>query len=135
MKCTNCGKELEDGLEFCYFCGTSFDDENINEQVIDSTKVADKTEIKKEIPKKETLEVETLYNTESIYAEDSTIGKVIKVLSIIILVLSVIGSFVIISESFPVGMAILLVSILTSLLAYGIGEIICLLTSINYHLR
>ena len=137
MKCTNCGKELEDGLEFCYFCGTSFgdDEENTKEQENDNTDLVNEPERQKEFSKKEQTEPETLYNTESIYAEDSTIGKAIKVLSIIILVLSVLGSFIMMSESFAIGLAVLLVSVLTSLLAYGIGEIVCLLTSINYHLR
>lgn len=33
MKCRNCGKEIDDGVEFCYFCGESFEDDVDNEKV------------------------------------------------------------------------------------------------------
>ena len=68
------------------------------------------------------------------YVDDgsSTVGKMIKVLAIIVLVLSVIGSFVIMGQlGAPIGIASLIVSVLTSLLAYGIGEIVCVLREIN----
>ena len=52
-------------------------------------------------------------------------------LSIIVLVLCVIGSFVVIGETFVVGLAMLIVSVLFCLLSYGVGEIICLLKDIK----
>lgn len=56
---------------------------------------------------------------------------VIRCLSIIVLVLCVIGSLVVIYETLAVGLAMLIISLLSCLLAYGIGEIICLLKEIK----
>lgn len=68
------------------------------------------------------------------YEEDATsgVGSAIKTVSVIVIIISVIGSFVIMSGAgFPVGAAVLIVSVLTGLLAYGIGEICTLLVKIN----
>ena len=74
----------------------------------------------------ETVLVRTVANQSS-----STVGATIKMLSIIVLVLCVIGSFVVIGETFVVGLAMLIVSVLFCLLSYGVGEIICLLKDIK----
>lgn len=59
----------------------------------------------------------------------------IKCLSIIVLVLSIIGSLVVIGETLAFGLAMLIMSILFCLLAYGVGEIICLLKGIKNKLK
>ncbi len=62
----------------------------------------------------------------------STVGGLIKVLAIIVLILSAIGSFVLMdSMGVAIGVISLIVSVLSSLLAYGIGEIVCILKEIN----
>ena len=137
MKCTNCEAELEDGLEFCYFCGTSFSDAGDDGEEIENinTNILIEPEKKKDYSKKEQVVTETLDNIMSIYERESIIGKAIKVLSIIILVISVSLAIVLMLKNFEIGLAALLASLLISILAYGIGEIICLLTSINYRLK
>ena len=68
------------------------------------------------------------------YSEEpiSGVGSAIKVVSVIVIILSVIGSFVIMAEAgFAIGAGILVVSLLMGLLAYGIGEICSLLISIK----
>ena len=67
--------------------------------------------------------------------ETSTVGSAIKMLSIVVLFLCVIGSIVVIGETFVVGLAMLIVSVLFCLLAYGVGEIICLLKDIKNRLK
>jgi uncharacterized membrane protein YkgB len=74
-------------------------------------------------------------NAESSSSASSTIGTTIKIVSIIVLVLCVIGSLVVIGESFAIGLAILIVSVLFGLLSFGIGEIICLLQEIKARIR
>lgn len=65
----------------------------------------------------------------------STVGSAIKGLSIIVLVLCVIGSIIAFNESIVIGLAILVVSALSCLLSYGIGEIICILKEIKNKLK
>ena len=62
----------------------------------------------------------------------STVGGAIKVVSVIVLVLSVIGSFIVMGDlGAPLGIACLLVNLLVGLLAYGIGVICSLLARID----
>ena len=67
----------------------------------------------------------------------SSIGEAIKTLSAIILVLCVLGALVIMigMDNLVLGLAILPVSVLSCLLSYGIGEIVCLLKSIDSKLK
>lgn len=130
MKCPNCGKKLEEDVEFCYFCGSELS-ENAEESIIrgENSNVKANAEVYIE-------ETEEAYEDENkaSYAVDSAVGKAIKALSVIFIILGVIGSLIIMGESFATGLAVLLVSLLTGLLAYGIGEIVALLTSINHKL-
>ena len=130
MKCPNCGKKLEEDVEFCYFCGSELS-ENAVESIIrgENSNVKANAEVYIE-------ETEEAYEDENkaSYAADSAVGKAIKALSVIFIILGVIGSLIIMGESFVTGLAVLLVSLLTGLLAYGIGEIVALLTSINHKL-
>ena len=99
----------------CSSCGAAYNDAPINDES-GETSVHDT----------ETVLVRTVSNQSS-----STVGATIKTLSIIVLVLCVIGSFVVIGETFVVGLAMLIVSVLFCLLSYGVGEIICLLKDIK----
>ena len=65
----------------------------------------------------------------------SAVGSAIKVLSVIVLVLCVIGSIVAFNESVVIGLVILIVSVLSCLLSYGVGEIICILKDIKNKLK
>ena len=138
MKCQNCGKEIDEGVDFCYFCGSAFnDDGNDNMDNLQNEEIESECKTTHMNTQEAKIEIETSYDDDKdaiIYATSSSVGKAIKVLSIIVLVLSAIGSFVIMGETFAIGVAALLISILTSLLSYGIGEIVCLLTSINHKL-
>lgn len=129
MKCPSCGKELEKDVDFCYFCGDELPE---NAEAIDSQdkKSNEKGEI--DIQFEEAAEEVNEYENEVSYAVESKVGKAIKVLSVIFIILGVIGSLIIMGESFVTGLAVLLVSVLTGLFAYGIGEIVALLTSINH---
>ena len=119
IKCPKCGKEIEEDAEFCYYCGeelTLYENKPYNNTANTTNNVSYKSETKQE----------------SSSAEESSVAGIIKVVSMIILVLSVIGSFVIWKEAgAPLGIASLLVSVLTSLLAYGVGEIISVLHEIS----
>lgn len=134
IKCPKCGKEIEEDMDFCYHCGEVINagNEELNESV-------GREEVNpKSIETKTQVLSENYVENGGNYVDDgsSTIGKIIKTLSIIVLVLSVIGSFVIMGElGAPVGIATLIISVLTSLLAYGIGEIICVLREINSKIK
>lgn len=63
---------------------------------------------------------------------DSTVGKIIKSLSLIVLILSTIGALVImVNVEVSIGLAVLLIDLLFGMVSYGIGEICSLLASIN----
>lgn len=131
VKCPKCGKQIEDDVEFCYHCGADFGEEEITEEVREkfTTNVSN--------DKNAVLSDDYVENGGN-YVDDgsSTVGKMIKVLAIIVLVLSVIGSFVIMGQlGAPIGIASLIISVLTSLLAYGIGEIVCVLREINAKIK
>ena len=65
----------------------------------------------------------------------SGVGSAIKVVAIIVLVLTIIGSFVIMGiYGVAIGVASLISCLLFGLLAYGIGEICTLLTRIEHKL-
>ena len=73
----------------------------------------------------------TVFVHTAVAQNSSTVGAAIKMLSIIVLVLCVIGSFVVMGETVVVGLAMLIVSVLFCLISYGVGEIICLLKDIK----
>lgn len=123
--CPNCNKRyfLDDNTiksnefqsEFrCEFCGAGYNDMPINDT-----------------PNTNHTHIENTTHTNITTNSSSTVGTAIKGLSIIVLVLCVIGSLVVIGETLAVGLAMLIISILFCLLAYGVGEIICLLKDIK----
>lgn len=98
----------------CEFCGAGYNDTPINDT-----------------PNVNHTHTENTAHTNVITNSPSTVGMAIKGLSIIVLVLCVIGSLVVIGETLAVGLAMLIMSVLFCLLAYGVGEIICLLKDIK----
>lgn len=138
MKCISCGKLIEEDVEFCYFCGNTISD-NVtkdNKDNINNEKMDNIMEKKQHTFETNDFEKESDYiDSVSKYAISSIVGIIIKILSIIVLVFGVIGAFVIMEDSDEIGMAVLVVSILTGVLTYGIGEIVCLLTSINHKIK
>ena len=69
-------------------------------------------------------------------SKNSKVGNSIKALATVVIILSVIGSFIImIGAGLPMGIAALIMSLLFGFLAYGIGEICTLLASIDYRLN
>lgn len=130
IKCPKCGKEVEEDMDFCYHCG----------EVINGSAEVFKENVSREDNNQKSVDLKSSVLSKDYvenggnYVDDgsSTVGKIIKILSIIVLVLSVIGSFVIMGQlGAPIGIASLIMSVLTSLLAYGIGEIVCVLREIN----
>lgn len=98
----------------CEFCGTGYNDTPIND-----------------IPNANHTHTENTTHANITTNSSSTVGVAIKSLSVIVLVLCVIGSLVVIGETLAVGLAMLIMSVLFCLLAYGVGEIICLLKDIK----
>ena len=134
IKCPKCGKEIEDDMDFCYHCGEVF---NVGNEELNESIGREEVNPKSLETKSQVLSENHVENGGN-YIDDgsSIIGKIIKTLSIIVLVLSAIGSFVIMGElGVPVGIVTLIISVLTSLLVYGIGEIICVLREINSKIK
>lgn len=67
----------------------------------------------------------------SVYNSTSGIGKLLKILSIILLIISLIGTISIFKAQPITGILALIFSLLFSSLVFGIGEIICLLKNIS----
>ena len=61
----------------------------------------------------------------------SGVGKLLKILSIIVFVISIIGCLKIFSVQPITGLVMVIVSLLFSSLIFGIGEVICVLKSID----
>lgn len=81
-------------------------------------------------------ETYTLTRADSADEVSSTIGSAIKVVAVIVIILSVICSVIImISAGVVTGVAVLIGSLFTGLLAYGIGEICTLLTRMDYRIK
>ena len=101
----------------CEFCGAGYNDDT----PVNDTASTNHTH----------TENKTYTNITTIAkSSSSTVGAAIKSLSIIVLILCVIGSLVVMGET-AVGLAMLIMSVLFCLLAYGVGEIICLLKDIK----
>ena len=128
MKCRVCGKELEDDVTFCYYCGASLGD--------DSGQTTDEEGQEKWDGKMPKCAGEAQSPPKE---ERSSVGGAIKKVAIVLAVLSMIGSItigVVYGKAVPglgIGIAFggIVVSVLGGLLVYGFGEIIALLTSID----
>lgn len=87
-------------------------------------------------PKTTESQTYTVTRSDSADSVSSSVGSAIKAVSVIVIILSVIGSFIIMGNAgFAIGAAVLIVSLLTGLLAYGIGEICTLLTRMDYRIK
>lgn len=133
MKCPKCGKDVSHSATMCYGCGYNlkdhFDQLRKQEQAEKERAQSIRNAIQKDV------QSVSKGNAESSSSASSTIGTTIKIVSIIVLVLCVIGSLIVIGESFAIGLAILIMSVLFGLLSFGIGEIICLLQEINARIK
>lgn len=135
MKCPKCGKDgVSHSATICFGCGYNlkdhFDQLRKQEQAENERAQRIRNAIQKDV------QPVSKGNTESpSFAASSTVGTAIKIVSIITLVLCVIGSLVVIGESFSIGLAMLIMSVLFGLLSFGIGEIICLLQEIKARIK
>lgn len=78
----------------------------------------------------------TVTRADSADAITSPVGTAIKLISVVVIILSIIGSaIVMINAGFSSGTPILIASLLAGLLAYAIGEICTLLTRIDYRIK
>jgi hypothetical protein len=125
IKCPGCGKEIENDVDFCYYCGASI---GSNE---DEFSVANDNQV---VIEKQMITEATNNEQEADYSVSTglTVAELIKIISLVVLALSIIGSFIIwVKLGVAVGIACLIISVLNSLLAYGVGEIICVLHEIS----
>ena len=133
MKCPKCGKDVSHSATMCYGCGYNLKDHFDQLRKQEQAKRERAQRISDALQKD--VQPVSKGNTESSSSASSTVGTAIKIVSVITLVLCVIGSLVVIGESFAIGLAILIMSILFGLLSFGIGEIICLLQEINARIK
>lgn len=109
MNCYKCGHEVPDGQEYCQFCGLKLEKAGNKEQVLTASEQT---------------------------SRDSSIGSALKVFSIILMVVDVFGSIILAGKlGGAVAIAIFVADLLICMLCYGIGEICCLLKSINAKLK
>ena len=129
MKCPKCGKDVSHSATMCYGCGYNLKDH------FDQLRKQEQAEKERaqHIRNARQKDVQPISkgNAESASSASSTVGAAIKIVSLIVLVLCVIGSLVVIGESFAIGLTMLIMSVLFGLISYGIGEIICLLREIK----
>ena len=126
MKCHKCGHEIPDGNEYCQFCGLKIDKMRMKD-VIEEIMPDDEDGII--VKEKEDNSIEQADS-------DSVIGSAIKVFSVIIMILGVIGAIALVG-ALGVGIAVVsgVINLLVGMLCYGIGEICCLLKSINAKMK
>ena len=139
MKCTGCGKIIEDGSDFCYYCGEVFNDEKLNKQIKEEPLV--------EMPPQKGREPDGVKNRTNPQKpavspqpkpekSNSGVGKAIEVVSVIVMIIGFIASIVLMcTVSVPVGLGTMIGSLLFGLMSFGFGRVICLLTSINAKLK
>ncbi len=139
MKCTHCGKIIEDGSDFCYYCGTVFNDEKMSKVIVEEMGAEqpqrrskeDDRSASKPYPQKQIADSQPKSKESS-----SGVGKAIEVVSVIIMIIGFISSIVFMCMvSVPVGLGTMIGSLLFGLMSFGFGRIICLLTSINAKLK
>lgn len=109
MNCYKCGHEVPEGQVYCQFCGLKLGNEDEKEQTSTSS--------------------EQITN-------DSVIGSALKVFSIILVIVDVFGSIILAGKlGNAVAVAIFVADLLVCMLCYGIGEICCLLKSIDSKMK
>ena len=138
--CKKCNKvfEREDAGNTCYHhCGsvaTKATEEQINPpkservNLSDVSSVASKNAYRYDEDK--TVGISEYYSN-----SNSGLGSAIKTMGIVLLILSIIGSFGAMTISVEIGISALLGSVVACLLIMGLGECICLLNKINYNLE
>ena len=114
----------------CIKCGNSLVDTGMDVNEWRALSEAEKDEKRNEF--KKTLETSDKGNTKT---NGSSVGSLIKTLSMIVGGLGAFGGLVIIKTSPSIGLAVTIVDLLFCVLAYGIGEICDQLTEINRKLK
>ncbi len=140
MKCPKCGREIEGDVEFCYHCGWSIIDNTdaAEDEIVYGTSVTNSDNetdpVRRKIDSPDvSLDIKRMPNQPE---QISTVGGMIKIVAVVVLIFSLIGAIAIWATSGAVtGIACILISLFTSLLAYGVGEIVCLLKEISLKLR
>lgn len=128
MNCYKCGHEVPDGQEYCQFCGLKLEKKKM-QGVIDEIMGYDENN------PNEKEQIRTSKSSDQVDS-DSTIGSAIKVFSVTVLIVSLIGAIVLAGKlGASVSLALGAVDLLICMLCYGIGEICCLLKSIDAKLK
>lgn len=139
MKCTHCGQIIEDGSDFCYYCGTVFNDEKMSKVIVEEKKVeqpqrqskGDDRPASKASPQKQIAATQPDMEKSS-----SGVGKAIEIISVIVMIIGFISSIVLMcTVSVSIGLGTMIGSLLFGLMSFGFGRIICLLTSINAKIK
>ncbi len=152
MKCSTCGKTIEDGSDFCYYCGAVFNEKAVPvvaEQFDNVNQVSEINDVPNVQKRQKTSESNKeavsnrLQSNRSIADKEtdqrkqtSVAGRLIQVLSIIVLILGFIASCIMIDKiGTEIGLAMMAGELLFGLMCFGFGKIICLLTSINSKMK
>lgn len=139
MKCTQCGKTIEDGSDFCYYCGAVFNNEKMSKVIVEETSEEQpQRKAEKKIGTEDRRSSQKQDVTPKPNPEKSTsgVGKAIEVISVIVMIIGFIASIVLMSTvSVPVGLGSVIGTLLLGLMTFGFGRIICLLTAINAKIK
>ncbi len=139
MKCPSCGKIIEDGSEFCYWCGENFDETAVPNAAAEKREAIPsrekRTPVRQNAIKPEMNRI-ALPPEESNESKTSVSGILIEVFSLLLMFGGMIAGIVMMSsKQTTVGLALLLGSLMLGLMGYGFGRIVCLLTSINAKMK
>ena len=131
--CDACKKLYSGQADKCSKCGAALKSSKYDFDEYCTYSIAQKEAVAKELfGDSDNVTVEANEDVKTETSSKSSVGSAIKVISVIVIVLSVLGSLLMISSAgFAVGGAALILSLLVGLLSFGIGEICDLLTNIN----
>lgn len=142
MKCPSCGKIIEDGSEFCYWCGESFEETAPQGTPAEKQKAENRTAAPSGNNREAVNVVRQDKNRTALPPEESNESKtsvsgiLIEVFSLLLMFGGMIGGIVILTrEMTAIGLGLLAGSLVCGLFGFGFGRIICLLTSINAKMK
>ena len=138
MKCPSCGKIVEDGSEFCYWCGESFDEAAVPNVAAEKREPSPSKE-KRTPMRQNAIKPErnrTVAPEGSNESKTSVSGILIEVFSLLLMIGGMIAGIVMVcNNQSTFGVALLLGSLMLGLMGYGFGRIVCLLTSIDAKMK
>lgn len=139
MKCKQCGKTVEDGSDFCYYCGAVFNDEKMSKVIVEEMseeQLQRKTVNKVGTEDRRSTQKQNVAPEPNQEKPTSGVGKAIEVISVIVMIIGFIAAIVLMcTVSVPAGLGIVIGTLLLGLMSFGFGRIICLLTSINAKIK